>query len=60
MEEVALADKLPFWHFDGDILAFDDGSLGCGFILQGKDISSSDACAINEFNQGSSEYSFEC
>ena len=46
-----LADKLPYWHFDGDLMVYHDGSLGCGFVLQGKDISSGDASVINDFNQ---------
>ena len=46
-----LADKLPYWHFDGDLMVYHDGSLGCGFVLQGKDISSGDASLINGFNQ---------
>ena len=46
-----LADKLPYWHFDGDLMVYSDGSLGCGFVLQGKDISSGDASVINDFNQ---------
>ena len=46
-----LADKLPLWHFDGDILVFDDGSLGCGFSLQGRDINSNDIPSLNEFDR---------
>ena len=46
-----LADKLAFWHFDGDLMVYTDGSLGCGFVLKGKDISSGDISAINGFNQ---------
>ena len=50
MKETSLADKLPFWHFDEDVLVYDDGSLGYGFSLQGKDISTAENSVINQFN----------
>ena len=45
----ALADPMPFWHLEEDgVMVYQDGSLGCGFRLEGADIS----CASNgEINQ---------
>ena len=51
MDKINLADKLPFWHFDEDLMVYSDGSLGCGFVLTGKDISSAEVSEINSFNQ---------
>ena len=50
MEEISFADKLPIWHFDGNILVFEDGSLGSGFVLEGRDIYPNDISSLNEFN----------
>ena len=51
MDKINLADKLPFWHFDEDLMVYSDGSLGHGFVLTGKDISSAEVSEINSFNQ---------
>ena len=48
--EDSLADKLPLWHFDGDIMIYEDGSLGRGLKLQGRDINPNDISSFNEFN----------
>ena len=47
----SLADKLPIWHFDQDMMVFSDGSLGAGFKLQGMDISCASTDSINSFNR---------
>ena len=47
----SLADKLPIWHFDQNIMIFSDGSLGAGFKLQGVDISCASTESVNNFNQ---------
>ena len=44
IKEHALADRIPFWHFDGDTAVFEDGSLGLGFALDQIDI----GCASND------------
>ena len=41
--------SLPFWHFDNDLMAFNDGSLGAGFKLNGMDINCASNEAINIF-----------
>ena len=46
----SLGDRLPVWHFDEDILIFDDGSLGAGFKLHGVDISCASNSKINEIS----------
>ena len=41
----ALGDALPFWHLEEDgTMVYGDGSLGCGFRLEGHDI----GCATEE------------
>lgn len=44
-----LSDRLPFWHFDDDMMVYSDGSLGVGFRLSGLDIAAASTSAINEF-----------
>ena len=51
----SLAGRLPFWHFEDTpegetLMVYNDGSLGCGFHLQGADISCADDRQINELN----------
>lgn len=48
----SLADKIPFWHFEDSFMAFEDGSLGASFKIQGIDIS----CQTNEFKNEVSNY----
>ncbi len=43
--------RLPFWHFDNDLMVFDDGSLGIGFALAGIDITCMENGTINDFGQ---------
>lgn len=50
MKNSALAEKLPYWHFDGNFMVFSDGSVGGGFQLQGFDISFLNDASINAFN----------
>ncbi len=45
-----MGDFLPLWHFDGDFLVYNNGSLGVGFELTGKDISIVEPEPINEFS----------
>ncbi len=47
----ALADKLPIWHFDENLMVFSDGSLGAGFKLNGMDISCTSTESVNNFNR---------
>ena len=47
----SLADKLPIWHFDQNMMVFSDGSLGAGFKLQGIDISCASINTVNDFNK---------
>ena len=47
----SLSDTLPFWHFDNDLMAFSDGSLGRGFKLTGIDISCMTPSEVNQFSQ---------
>jgi conjugal transfer ATP-binding protein TraC len=44
---VGLGEYLPLWHFEDDVLVFDDGSLGAGFKLKGIDISTATNDVIN-------------
>ncbi len=46
-----LTDSLPFWHLDGDLMVFKDGSLGAGFKLGGYDISCLTGEEINLFSR---------
>ena len=48
-KNAALADKIPFWHFDNGLMVYSDGSLGGGFKLCGVDISCSPVDEINQF-----------
>jgi len=51
MSEInSLADNLNLWHFDDHYLVHSDGSLGQGFKLTGKDISTATIDEINDFN----------
>ena len=33
----SLAQTLPFWHFDNNLMVYSDGSFGAGFLLKGFD-----------------------
>lgn len=44
-----LGEKLPFWHFDDDVMVYADGSLGVGFELSGMDIAAASTSQVNEF-----------
>ena len=45
----SLEDALPFWHLEGDgLMVYGDGSLGCGFKLEGIDISCLENQGIND------------
>lgn len=45
-----LSDKLPFWHFEDDLMVYSDGSLGTGFKISGLDISCATIEQKNQFN----------
>lgn len=47
----ALATKLPFWHFNNDLMVYADGSLGCGYEISGLDISCEEEETINELSR---------
>ena len=47
---LSLKDKMPYWHFDGDIMVFEDGSLGKGYKLEGYDINCTDSDKINQLS----------
>ena len=45
---MGLSERLPFWHMEADgLMVFKDGSLGCGWCLQGLDIGCADHGKIN-------------
>jgi type IV secretory pathway VirB4 component len=44
-----LGDHLPLWHFENDLLVFNDGSLCRGLAIKGMDISTSTHEVINSF-----------
>lgn len=44
-------DKLPYWHFDDDLMVYEDGSLGVGFRLNGIDINCTTSEKINLISQ---------
>ena len=45
----ALEDALPFWHLESDgLMVYRDGSLGCGFKLEGADISCLENQGVND------------
>ena len=45
----SLEDVLPFWHLEGDgLMVYGDGSLGCGFKLEGADISCLENQGVND------------
>ncbi len=48
----SLAAELDFWHFDGDLMVFKDGSLGAGFKLAGFDMTCATEQAINQMSRG--------
>lgn len=50
-KSVALADKIPFWHFDQGMMVYSDGSLGGGFKLSGLDIDCLPVEDINNFTR---------
>ncbi len=47
----SIGDFLNLWHFFDDHLVFGDGSIGCGFRLQGKDISCATEEEVNQFTR---------
>lgn len=51
MNNKAIIDKLPYWHFYEDVMVFKDGSLGAGFKIKGADISSASNEAINTLSK---------
>lgn len=46
----SLKDRLPYWHFDKDIMVFEDGSLGFGYKLEGFDINCTTSEKINQLS----------
>ena len=46
----SLKDRLPYWHFDNDIMVFEDGSLGFGYKLEGFDINCTTGEKINQLS----------
>lgn len=50
-KSVALADKIPFWHFDQGLMVYSDGSLGGGFKLGSLDIDCLPVEDINSFTR---------
>ena len=48
----SFASELDFWHFDGNLMVFKDGSLGAGFQLAGFDMTCATEEAINQLNRG--------
>ena len=45
----SLEDALPFWHLESDgLMVYGDGSLGCGFKLEGVDISCLENQGVND------------
>ena len=50
MKEYSLAERIPLWHFDGDMAIYWDGSLGAGFTLEGADISCASSEVINNLS----------
>ena len=50
MKEYSLAERIPLWHFDGDMAIYWDGSLGAGFTLEAADISCASTAAINDLS----------
>jgi len=49
MNKNSLADHLPYWHLEENYMVYKDGSLGAGFKIFGKDISSASNEVINTF-----------
>ena len=48
----SFASELDFWHFDGNLMVFKDGSLGAGFQLAGFDMTCATEEAINQLSRG--------
>ena len=48
----SFASELDFWHFDGNLMVFKDGSLGAGFELAGFDMTCATEEAINQLSRG--------
>jgi type IV secretory pathway VirB4 component len=46
-----IAEKLPFFAFEDEIMVYRDGSLGIGFKLKGADISTATNEEINSYTQ---------
>lgn len=49
--ERSLVDKLPFWHFHDELMIYADGSLGCGYEINGLDISCEEEEKVNEYSR---------
>ena len=49
--QISLADSMPLWHFDRELLVYSDGSLGVGFQIQGRDIVATTTESLNGFSQ---------
>ena len=47
---LSLKDRMPYWHFDNEIMVFEDGSLGKGYKLEGFDINCTDSEKINQLS----------
>ncbi len=47
---LSLKDKMPYWHFDNEIMVFEDGSLGRGYKLEGFDINCTDSEKVNQLS----------
>ena len=46
-----LGDHLPIWHFDENLMVYNDGSLGGGLKISGLDISTATHEVVNQFCQ---------
>lgn len=46
-----LGDHLPIWHFDDNMMVYNDGSLGAGLKISGLDISTATNEVKNQFCQ---------
>ncbi len=48
----AFIDQMPFWHTEGDLMVYADGSLGAALCLEGVDIKSSSHAQLNDLTGG--------
>lgn len=46
-----LGDHLPIWHFDENLMIYNDGSIGGGLKISGLDISTATHEVVNQFCQ---------